>query len=1129
MRALLIQHGCKAALEVLPENMEAQTKAALNKKAHSAVILCLAGRKIFEHIDEFNKIVLDLANIKVKFEDEDLALLLLTSLPASYEHFVDTFLYGREALTLEDDHLKRNCLKNNCKKSTDYVKKDEQPSSSGSTYDDYEMMMVMSAQAHALLDWIMDSGCSYHMTPRYIPELKRNLTSLGPLEKEGFTIKLQSGKVKMNNGSRRGGTTGAGKARAVWQEKSREARFLKELCSRKVTSSQFQCRKAHYSGSDRLCSFRLMGFKHKAFGKFKEWKQLVKNQTGRMVKKLRTNNDLEFCNQEFEQLCIESEIARHLTVAEMPQQNGLAERMNRTLMDKICCLLIQSGLPKTFWAEAKCTVAYLINRSPSIAIEKKTHMKMWSGHPSDYGMLRIFGCAAYPHDKHVEEEDTHEPLTYQEAVTYEDSSKWKAAMKEDMDSLRKNKTWELVDHLFGQKMVSCKWLFKIKKGIEVRHTSIRVILVLIACKDYELEQLDVKTTFLHGNLKEVIYMRQPPGYEQGNKVEIRSTKSLLKKEFGMKVLGEAKKILGMEIVKDQSRKILRESQFGYISKILNNFRIDNGKSVKMPLGGLFKLSLKDCPIKDCDVKRMSRVSYANAVGSLIGGVYLMKAVKEAIWLRGLLEELAVDLNTVAVNCDNQDAIHLTQNHVSYKRTKRINVRYYFITKILEAKTVKVLNVGTEHNTVDALTKVAVMISYVEKYGGGMGYVDNSKPSLLIVPIPNNGWKPKPNTHKYTPRHKCSGQLYSLVVLANEEEEYFKEEEGDEDHEKEVEGVSHAELLMLIVFSNTGLQLMSMQEESQSLPKELQKVVDRYTDVFAIPKELPPHRSYDHMILLIKGTQPVNIRPYRHPPIQKDATEAIVKELLEAGVIKASNSPFASPIVMVKKKDNTWRMDGNGQEKAHKPRVPHRDGREDFRSRVGSSSATKGHPIAYLSLENGAVDALSRLGSGNELLSMFVSSITTDLIQKVQATWVSNVDASAIVTFLQADQTKKTLCLACHPQTDGQTEVVNRYLEGYLRCMIGEQSKKWFEWLPLAELWYNTNFSTSINTTPFEVVYGQTPPIHVSYLGGLSKVGAVERTPLAREGVIQVLKFHLQRSQNKVKQQVESQGLSRNLI
>ncbi|GKE93708.1 retrovirus-related pol polyprotein from transposon TNT 1-94 [Tanacetum coccineum] len=58
----------------------------------------------------------------------------------------------------------------------------------------------------------------------------------------------------------------------------------------------------------------ILRFKHKAFGKFKDWKQLVENQTGRTVKKLRTYNCLEFCNMEFEQLCTESRIARHLTV-----------------------------------------------------------------------------------------------------------------------------------------------------------------------------------------------------------------------------------------------------------------------------------------------------------------------------------------------------------------------------------------------------------------------------------------------------------------------------------------------------------------------------------------------------------------------------------------------------------------------------------------------------------------------------------------------------------------------------------------------------------------------------------------------------------------------------------------------
>ena len=102
--------------------------------------------------------------------------------------------------------------------------------------------------------------------------------------------------------------------------------------------------------------------------------------------------------------------------------------------------------------------------------------------------------------------------------------------------------------------------------------------------------------------------------------------------------------------------------------------------------------------------------------------------------------------------------------------------------------------------------------------------------------------------------------------------------------------------------------------------------------------------------------------------------------------------------------------------------------------------------------------------------------------------------------------------AYHPQSDGQTEVTNRSLEGYLRCMVGETPKEWAMWLPLAEWRYNSNWHSAIGLTPYEVVYGQPPSLHIPYVAGDSKVEAVDRSLKAREECIEMLKYHLQRAQ-----------------
>ncbi|XP_010491426.2 PREDICTED: uncharacterized protein LOC104769009 [Camelina sativa] len=116
--------------------------------------------------------------------------------------------------------------------------------------------------------------------------------------------------------------------------------------------------------------------------------------------------------------------------------------------------------------------------------------------------------------------------------------------------------------------------------------------------------------------------------------------------------------------------------------------------------------------------------------------------------------------------------------------------------------------------------------------------------------------------------------------------------------------------------------------------------------------------------------------------------------------------------------------------------------------------------------------------------------------------------------------------AYHPQSDGQTEVVNRCLETYLRCMCSDKPHLWSSWLPLAEFWYNTNFHTATQMSPFEAVYGQSPPVHLPYLPGESKVAVVARSLQERESMLLILKFHLLRAQHRMKQFADSHRTDR---
>ena len=106
--------------------------------------------------------------------------------------------------------------------------------------------------------------------------------------------------------------------------------------------------------------------------------------------------------------------------------------------------------------------------------------------------------------------------------------------------------------------------------------------------------------------------------------------------------------------------------------------------------------------------------------------------------------------------------------------------------------------------------------------------------------------------------------------------------------------------------------------------------------------------------------------------------------------------------------------------------------------------------------------------------------------------------------------------AYHPQTDGQTEVLNRCLETYLRCFVSSKQKQWLKWLPWAEYWYNTSYHTATRMTPFEAVYGRSPATIHSYVRGETLVADVEQSLRSRDEILRLLKESLVTAQQRMK-------------
>lgn len=432
--------------------------------------------------------------------------------------------------------------------------------------------------------------------------------------------------------------------------------------------------------------------------------EMVKNKFTRYPKKIRSDNGGEYTGHHLRKYLDKRGVKHELTVPYNPQQNGVAERKNRYLVEMVRCLLNDAKLPNYLWGEALMTANYLQNRLVSRCIPK-TPFEMWENRKPDVSNLKIFGSTAYtlipkeklkkldsrsqkltfvgyddntkgyrlidlktnkiilsrdvkfveesdiptavnieeteisteslihrrrpqlencdiqkePEENHANDEDDsycsleeiceetpmvdvpqnqtepenlenqeinseirrstrstkgklpsryickttemEEPGSYAEAVNYTQFNVWKSAMDEEIEMLKKNKTWDLVTVPPNTNIVGSKWTYKIKRDEKgniskykarlvargfsqkyghdydqvfapvVRQTTLRILLSVASANKLFVTHIDVKSAFLNGVLDDKIYMKQPPGYEEkGPQYVCKLNKSL----YGLK-------------------------------------------------------------------------------------------------------------------------------------------------------------------------------------------------------------------------------------------------------------------------------------------------------------------------------------------------------------------------------------------------------------------------------------------------------------------------------------------------------------------------------------------------------------------------------------------------------------------
>ncbi|KAG8472502.1 hypothetical protein CXB51_035379 [Gossypium anomalum] len=373
------------------------------------------GASVYEHLTVFKKILSNLEAIEVQYDKEDLGLILLFSLPSSYSTFRDTIFYSRESLTVDEvydfltsyDKMKHLVVKIDSQGEGLIVHgRQDQNANDDQDYSDGELLVASVSNSKVSEEWILDSGYTFYMSPNWdwfttYETVSECVVLMGnnascKIESVGMIKFKMFDKVVRTLSDVRHGSTVTSDAAVASSSLSDDD--ITKLCHIRLgymsENGMAKLSKRGLLDGHGICKLKFC--EHCIFGKKKRvrFTRGIRNMKGtleyihfdlwgpsRVPSRGGANYMLTFID----------DFSRKVWAFFLKQKSDV------TIIEKVRCMLSNAKLPKSFWAEAAFTACFLINRSPSVAIEKKTPQEVWSGNLVDYSDLKIFGCPAYAH------------------------------------------------------------------------------------------------------------------------------------------------------------------------------------------------------------------------------------------------------------------------------------------------------------------------------------------------------------------------------------------------------------------------------------------------------------------------------------------------------------------------------------------------------------------------------------------------------------------------------------------------------------------------------------------------------------------------------------------------------------